>query len=237
MLQRRSAGGIDQQRSVRIFGIRCGGLHQNIHHIVQNAHDFRPGDGIRGPEIAVGRVRDVPAPGHFCHISPCIVRHLIPVRVGQRGGISFDLEGAGDHSHRLLAGNGVGRQRHPVVAQVYAGGMQFQDLCLPIGSRRIRKCRRRRYRLKFQKAIQNTGKCSPGDRLIRPERPVIITVDDPVLLTPLGDSIFRPVSGCIQKGGGLGKGQGSSQYCGQEPFRQLHMSHESPFLSIFVGAL
>ena len=123
---------VDHHGARRVGVIGGVGLDQHLHHIVQDRHDLRPGDGVRGAEIAVGGVGDIASGGHLRKIGPGILRHLIRVQIVDVRRLPHQAEGPGDHGHRLLAGDGVPRQGRAVVAQVHAGGVELQDGLLPV---------------------------------------------------------------------------------------------------------
>ena len=147
------------------------------------------------------------------------------------------MKGPGDHGHRLLAGDGVSRQGLAVVSQIHAGGVELQNGILPVVSRDIGEGVRSGNGLKLQKAVHDARERAPGDGLVRAEGPVLIALDDAVLLAPLGDGGLGPVAGCIGKRGGRRQSQRGGQCRGKQSFWQSNMMHGSSFLSSFVVSL
>ena len=200
VLEHRALRGVDHQVPLHILGVGDIRLDQCLDHIVQDRHDLRPGDGIRGAEVAVGGVGDVPSGGHLRQIGQRVAGHLLRVQIVDRGGLAGDVKGPADHGDRLLAGDGVPGQSRAVVAQIDAGGMELQDGVLPIVPVQVGKRPGRGGGLEFQEAVQDAREGAPGDGVVRPEGAVIIAADDAVLLAPLGDGGLRPVARGIRKG-------------------------------------
>ena len=131
-------------------------LDQRVDHVAQNIDDLRPCDRIRGAEAAVGAVRQVAVGFKLRYIGQRIFRNRAAVCIADGSGLRRNAKGSADHGHRLLAGNGAGRKRLALIAQINAGSMELQDGVLPIGSRRVGKGICRRGRLKVEKPIQNS---------------------------------------------------------------------------------
>ena len=192
--------GVDHHRALHVPGVGDIGLDQRLDHVVQDRHDLRPGDGLRGAEVAVRGVGDVPSGGHLRQIGQRVAGHLLRVQIVDRGGLAGDVKGPADHGDRLLAGDGVPGQSRAVVAQIDAGGMELQDGVLPIVPVQVGKRPGRGDGLEFQEAVQDAREGAPGDGVVRPEGAVVIAADDAVLLAPLGDGRLRPMARGIGKG-------------------------------------
>ena len=216
---------VDHHRALHVLGVGGAGLDQHLDHVVQDRHDLRPGDGVRGTEVPVGGIRDVAQGGHLRQIRLRVIRHLVRIQVIDRCALPRDVEGPCDHGHRLLAGDGVPGQGLPVVAQVNAGGVELQDGILPVVPAQIRERPGGRGALEFQEAVQNARKGAPGDGVVRPECAVLIAVDDAVLLTPFRDGGLRPVARRI------GKGRPGRQYQRPHCHCQRQQRRKHPFFS------
>ena len=216
---------VDHHGALHILGVDHIALDQHLDHVVQDRHDLRPGNGLRGPEVAVRGVGDIAQGGHLRKVGPGVLRHLIRIQVIDRRALSGDVEGPGDHGHRLLAGDGVPGQGRSVVAQVHAGGVELQDGILPVVPAQVGEGPGRRGALEFQEAVQDARKGAPGDGVVRPEGPVLIAVDDAVLLTPLCNGGLRPVPRRV------GKGRLGRQYQGAHRHQQRQQRRKHPFFS------
>ena len=95
-------------------------MNQDLDHVVQQVHQFRPGQGLRRAEAVVQRVGN-PAPGgELRDVGPGVVGHLGLIVVCERDVRSAQLDGPG-----LLAGNAVPRQGFAPAAQVHPGGVEL----------------------------------------------------------------------------------------------------------------
>ena len=123
--QGRAPGGVNQEAALHIAGKIPAGLNQDLDHVVQQVHQFRPGQGLRRAEAVVQRVGN-PAPGgELRDVGPGVVGHLGLIVVCERAVRSAQLEGPGHHGHGLLAGDAVPRQGFAPAAQVHPGGVEL----------------------------------------------------------------------------------------------------------------
>ena len=234
--QRSAVRAADHQGAIYIFPVRLRGLDQGLDHIAQNVDDLRPGDGVRGTEIAVHGVVHIAPDRHLRHRGTGIFRNLVRVSVGQPGCLRVDVEGTGDHGDCLLAGNGISRQGLAVVAQIHPGGVQLQNGLLPVIAPDVREGLHRRDRLEMEKTVHDARESAPGNGGVWSEGPVLIALDDAVFLAPLIDGSLGPVAFRVGKGPGGGQQQPGSQRPAGQPSRQLKSFHGSSFLSVFVGS-
>ena len=233
--QHSAVGTVDHQRTRYIPVHLLVGLDQRVDHVAEDVDDLRPGNRVCGAEIAVADVIEIAPCCHLRYGGTGVLGDPVRVGVRQVRRLRLNTERAGYHGYRLLAGNGVPRQGLAVVAQVYPGGVEFQNSLLPVDPRRVREGLRPGDRLKLQKAVHDTGESAPGDGGVRAERTVLVTLDDMVLLAPLLDAVLGPVALCIGKRHGGNNGQSSPQRGGGQPFEKSGMMHDGSFLSVFVG--
>ena len=186
-------------------------------------------ESVRRHRETHGRAQDAGAE-HLSHIGHRVLRDLVRVRIIRCGGLRRDPEGAADHSHRLLPGDGAGGQRRALIAQIDAGGMELQDGILPIGPGGIREGVRRRGVLKMEKTVQNSRKSAACDGFIRTERTIVISLNDPILPGPLIDGGLRPVSVRIRKRVGRHDGAAHRQSRRCQPLSKMPL-HSCSFLS------